>query len=637
MRRVPGSLSRLGLAVAGVAFAALAAGCGAMEAPGPYVDAGPSENDASVSADAGPSFPDAGPPPDGGVSGDASVPPDCFDVAIAPPTGAAPTTITAQAFPNGFVDTPHWTVTGTAGEEIQYDLVDGNPLKIDFLALVHGTYHVLASPSCSGPETVEVAGSTAEGVMFFLHYAPRPGDPAPPQDDPDGFLVTASSTTGNLSTRMLRTGRVVHTSISDEVGTAGAQVTLTPVDGGFPVSLFAAADRLIDGVVLDARQHLVIVPGEGRLAPYVLDRDPLQLDGVIPFAPGQLLTGKVIDGGGAPVASAWVSIGAAGAPPALVPTDATGAFSIDVRHGNLRIEVAPAAGSGLPALLAPASMAVTADGGPLTIALAAATPVTLHDWQVMRSDHVSVSPGAHVTFVAAAAGAGKIAQAGVFRDVPASETRVRIDADDSGKLPDLVLPAARYDVVVEPRAATQNDVMAVTTVDLSGASGMVTRVLETVPPVQFGVQVLDADGVTKIAGAHVSAIGQGRLGVQKGEAVVVDADENGLVVAIPGAPEMIYDVVVDAPRTAGSGAVRARARKRIDSAHAAPIEDIRLPPAVQLSGVLERSGNNPAAGVTVSVRCGGQGCPDSSFVYAETVTDAQGKFRLAVPDLTRAP
>jgi hypothetical protein len=308
-----------------------------------------------------------------------------------------------------------------------------------------------------------------------------------------------------------------------------------------------------------------------------------------------------------------------------------------VRHGDLRIEVEPAPGSGMPALLAPPTMHVTSDGGPLTIALATAAPVTLHDWQVTRSDHVSVSPGAHVTFVASAVGVGKIAQAGVFRDVPASETRVRVEADDNGKLPDLQLPASSYDVIIEPRAATQNDVMAVTTIDLSGETGTVTRTLETVAPVGFGVQVFDSDGVTRISGAHVSAIGQGRLGVEKGDAVVVDADENGLVVAIPGAPQMIYDVVVDAPRTVGSGVVRARARKRIDAAHAAPVEEIRLPPAVQLTGTLVRPDSSPAAGVTVSVRCGEQACPDPDFVYAETVTDAQGRFRLAVPDLTRVP
>jgi hypothetical protein len=42
-----------------------------------------------------------------------------------------------------------------------------------------------------------------------------------------------------------------------------------------------------------------------------------------------------------------------------------------------------------------------------------------------------------------------------------------------------------------------------------------------------------------------------------------------------------------------------------------------------------------AAGVTVSVHCGGLGCPDPDFVYAETTTDADGAFHLAVPDLPR--
>ena len=127
---------------------------------------------------------------------------------------------------------------------------------------------------------------------------------------------------------------------------------------------------------------------------------------------------------------------------------------------------------------------------------------------------------------------------------------------DGGKLPDTILPAARYDVVVEPQVATQNDVLAVTTVDLSGASGTVTRTLETTLPASFGVRVVDADGVTPVAGAHVTSTAQGRLGVQKGQAVVVDADENGLVVAVPGAPAMVYDVVVEAPRgsaIAGAG------------------------------------------------------------------------------------
>jgi hypothetical protein len=624
------------------------AACGASNLPGDddYADGGPGTPDADVNpADASP-YEDAPISPDANPIGDAGeidATPACFNVVVTTPTEPAPTEVFARAEGEAFLPPPVWRVTGPVGENVPFSSVDAR--HIHFTSGVHGVFQVVAEPACA-PQTVELAASSREYVTFYFRYTPRPAEGVPPQEDPNGIeVVTETPELTFLDPpHWLTRARPIHATISGEVGVLGAQVTFLPAGPvGWPLSLYANLQRELNGQVVDGTQTLLVVPGDGHLAPYSLLRQPQELDlPSIPFAPGQQLTGTIVDAHDAVVPDTWISVGAERLPPALVKTDSEGKFALDVRSGNLRFEVAPAPGTGLASLVAEPALQVRVDGGPVRIALADATPVTLSGWKVKAADHTTFLGGAHVTFVAQV-GAGKIIQGGVTHVVPASETRVRVDTDASGLLPDVTLPAARYDVVVEPPVATATDVLAVTSLDLRGVTPA-PGVLSTVAPVTFALEIVDVDG-QPLRQARVTAVAQGRFGVQKGEALRADADDVGKVVAIAGPPGMVYDLVVDAPR--GSVTPRARARVRVDSELLLPMVPLRVqmpPVTVVHSKLLKADHLHGAAGVTVSVHCGGIGCPDPDFVYAETTTsfdldpaapDTSGEFSLAVPDLPR--
>jgi hypothetical protein len=639
------------LVLAALVAAVVLAGCGAGFPVGTGSDGGGDDDSpdaASIPSDAS-DVPDAeyqpdGPPPptDGGDGTDAT--PACFTIVITAPTEPAPTEVQARAEGEGFLGAPTWRVTGPLGENVPFSYDDAR--HIHFTSGVHGVFEVTTSQACA-TQTVELASSPREYVTFYLRYTPRPAEGVPPQEDPNGIEVVTE--TAELSfldpPHWLTRAHPVHATISGEVGVLGAQVTFVP-DGpvGWPVSLYADLQRVVSGPVLDVAQTLVIVPGDGTLAPYTLRRAPQELDLTsIPFARGTRLTGTIVDAHDLPVADTWISVGADRLPPALVKTDADGSFALDVRSGNLRFEVAPAAGSGKAALVAEPDLQVRVQGGPVRIALADASPTTLTGWQVKSSEGAFLG-GAHVTFVAQV-GAGTITQGGVTKVVPATETRVRVDTDAAGKLPDVTLPAARYDVVVEPPVATSTDVLSVTSLDLRAATTPAPGTFTTVAPVGFALELVDADGVA-LSHARVTAVAQGRFGVQKGAALHAQADDVGNVFAMSGPPGMVYDLVVDGPQD--STTLRARARVRVDSATLLPMVPLRvkLPPVTIVhSRLLKADHTHGAAGVTVSVHCGGIGCPDPDFVYAETTTSADlsttssiaesGTFSLAVPDLPR--
>jgi hypothetical protein len=341
----------------------------------------------------------------------------------------------------------------------------------------------------------------------------------------------------------------------------------------------------------------------------------LQLDA------GEPLTGVVVTSAGVAVPGATVAVGAGGLPASLATTDLDGRFATAIRPGGaLSIVVIPPASTGL------ARMAVSDSLGLMPPA-AGDVELRLPDVPAQAVDARVIDqtgdplPNARVTFLSATAiGSGSITIDGAVTSIQ-GQGRLTVVADAAGDLPALVLPAATYDVVVDPidvagEAVTRLDL------DLTGAPpGEVT--LQTEATVPVSVRVIAAATSVDVVGAKIHAVPKTLLGVQAGRSVTATSPGNAIDLEL--ARDVTYDLVVIPPRGAGV----ALARRAISpGAEAAVI--VGLQPAIELEGKVLYPSGAGQPGVRVEAYC--TSCtPADVLPSAETTTTAGGEFVLAIP------
>jgi hypothetical protein len=192
-----------------------------------------------------------------------------------------------------------------------------------------------------------------------------------------------------------------------------------------------------------------------------------------------------------------------------------------------------------------------------------------------------------------------------------------------GTWPELLLPEAAYDVVLEPAGDTTTGGVTVLLAAVDGASTI--DALTLAQPALVHGRALGAAG-EDLGAIEVTAIPRGLLAPSPaaGTSTVTAADGTFTLALAPGAD---YELGFDSP-------ARSHGRARVPvtaplAGQSLELPSVTLPAARRLLGdVAIASGIGGAAGVTVLLSC--LDC-DFATPLAEAVTDSTGAFVLAIP------
>jgi hypothetical protein len=403
-----------------------------------------------------------------------------------------------------------------------------------------------------------------------------------------------------------------------------------------PVEAFAGASGAFSMRLEGLRFDVLVVPVDPAHAPARFPAQPATADWAFTVPAAPIVSGTL--GGPAGLAGARVAMRIDGAPATVATTDAQGDFSLPMHPGAAAELLVVPADTGLPWLeLGPSSE--------LAGALAGAGDVDISYTAGMVAREVAPTAfdaggaplgGVRATWIARTVTASDSAPAGTVTIddalvLPLAGTaRVTASAGPDGVWPPVRLPAAIYDVVLEPAGASAaSGGVTVREVDLV-ANATVDR-LDLAQPALVHGRAVDSDG-NGLSNLQVTASPLGLLahspaaGASAGTAV-----DGAFTLAL--APDTDYELVIDSPdRRHG------RARVTVPAPAAGQSLDLpptRLPAASRLRGeVALLDGAGGAAGITVLLSC--LACDDPTPV-AEAVTDSTGAFVLAVPHQADAP
>lgn len=572
---------------------------------------------------------DAPPEPDAG----AAIPHCLMRVAITPEVLRAPVSIEAAASIDSIgltgIHSYEWSVSLDDAPLSVTPLAGG--AAIGFAAEAPGTYQVILEgavgdePCLDAVELVNVADPGVEDPAYRLRALPGSGQSLPIQELAGSVLAGGDVALGTLvvSPGVAVTGRVE----SESGAPLAAYVRAVPRGAAVPwrVEGFSGADGALSLRLEDARHDVLVVPvsSAGGHAPVLLT-DVLAAPSWtlrVPAAP-ELAGTVVAHQEPLPVAGAQVAVHGHGMPAVLATTDADGAFTAPVRAGGAGITVVPLADSGLPWLELPYASGLDGSAGSVEIA---------YDPGLERVTFTATSPApmphARVTWIARPIpGAGTLSGANQS-PVPLTGTlRLPVSADAAGAWPEISLPRALYDVILEPADPGADHGVTLIEVDLRAGE---PPALTPAAAATLTGAVVDADGAA-VAGAEVVAVPAGLLAQSPDAgASAVTAEDGSFALAVTGGGS--YELVLDS--LAGNhGRVR-RPASAPAPGQVMDLGEIPLPRAFAATGrlVLHPSGA-AASGVTVQLVCAACAGPEAVPV-AEAVTDAFGSFALRVPAL----
>jgi hypothetical protein len=378
---------------------------------------------------------------------------------------------------------------------------------------------------------------------------------------------------------------------------------------------------------------VLVVPVDPAHAPARFPAQSATADWSFTVPAAATVSGTIRGPGGALLQGARVAVGIDGAPATVATTDAQGVFSLPVRAGAAAELLVIPADTDLPWLeLGPSSELAGAltSAGVLDISY---TPgLVAHEFAPTALDADGAPLGdVRATWIARAVTASDSAPAGTVTIggdalvLPLTgAARVTAVAQPDGAWPTVRLPAAIYDVVLEPASGSAaSGGVTVQVVDLVENPSVDT--LSLAQPALVRGQAVDSDG-NGLSNLHITASPLGLLAHSPAAGAAASTAVDGAF-ALSLAPGTDYELVIDSPD-------RRHGRARVFVTAPAAGQDLDLPPtrlpaASRLRGevaLLEGAGG--AAGITVLLSC--LGCDDPTPV-AEAVTDSTGAFVLAVP------
>jgi hypothetical protein len=524
-----------------------------------------------------------------------------------------------------------WDVYLADGTPVPYTPQTPDEQRITIEATTPGVYRVDLAGAMGGTpcaptgESVTLAPAGAVMIPYRLRFVPAPGQPAVIHERTESIITGIDNDLGRIT---LPGGIPIAGEIRTAAGAPVAAYVRATRSDAAPVETFADAAGAFSMRLDSARYDVLVVPGDGAaLAPARFPAQPISTAWTLTLPPARLATGTALDPAGQPLAGARVALQIDGAPAAVAITDAQGAFAVPVSPGSAAaLLVVPPVETGLPWLAlddSPALAAALAAGTPLAIAYDAALRV--HTVAPVARDAGGASlAGVRATWIARSIAApGTLTTGQDPLTLPLTgATRVTATAGQDGTWPALRLPAAAYDVVLEPAADTAAGGVTVVPVNVDGETSVDALAL-TQPALVRG-RVVDAGG-DGLARTQVTATPRGLLAASPAAGAVALTAGNGTFV-LTLAPGAEYELAIDsATRQHGRTRVSVTAPPAGQSIDLAPVA---LSPAVRVSGDVAITSGAGAAGVTVLLTC--LDC-DFAAPLAEAVTDGTGAFVLAVP------
>lgn len=376
---------------------------------------------------------------------------------------------------------------------------------------------------------------------------------------------------------------------------------------GFADASGVAAVQLVPGLY-----SVLVVPSQGDIAPRRISGwSPgavLQLDAGVP------VTGTVLGPSGAALAGATVRVVSDGVPSTMAITAPDGSFDLHAAPGvTVGIEVTPPAASGLPRLLA--STPALLQGTPLQILYAANTaPVDLGGTTVRRAE--AALAGARLSAVGSLPAVGMVT-VGASSVTASGEVRLTATADAAGVLPAMLVPPAQLSAVIE---AAPGDLAVVALDTTAGAPAS----LDAPAMRLITTAVLDGSGAG-LPGAVLDLVPSGALAMAMAPALRLTAQSGGVISSrLPDGGH--YALRFQDPL--GRGAPLTVSERLIT----AIATSYQLPPALRLQGSLRLDGTMTLSGASVQILCASCTGIDRALPLIEAVSDAAGRFTLAVPD-----
>lgn len=534
----------------------------------------------------------------------------------------APATVVARADLDGSsgVSTYTWSIRKRdTGADIPFTPLASNMQDIQFEAATSGVYDVSAiagGSSCNsffGPFNVSEPGANSRPVR--IRMVPPTSIAAPPQER----IITV---TGGAD---FAAGIVTLDAGSTYPVQVRAAQTSAPVPGYLRFTSRATPDAVVEAFadqsgnasvrLIPGRYDVLVVPTSSSYPPRLFsDWDPLlqqlQMDG------GIQLGGSVLDASGTGVGGARVSLVSNGVPSTVATTATDGTFTLRWReYASIeKLTVTPGPGSDLPRLDA-------------QVEIGAQTTLVLRHASVPSSDvantlvRVGGSPAASTDVLVDLT----LPMAGTIRDAGGTNVlaqatgshRATLRTDATGRLPAAGFVNGTGGVFIASAGAGATSAVSL---PLGGT-------IDAAAPVSVSGRVMRSAGGVR-AGARVRATLTGAL-AHTGAPIpgtFTGADGRFTLSLAAGAS---YALTLSDPTADDAALV-------VDLASAATqdLGDRTLPAALTVSGEVRASGQSVGArSVGIAALCH-LACTgiDRSRPLGDAVTDAAGRFAVAVPD-----
>jgi hypothetical protein len=505
------------------------------------------------------------------------------------------------------------------GAEVPISVGEGS-VAIDFAVAAPGVYIVrvdLASGVCSSAiAPINIAAPGALSTKLRLRVVPPPASGAPSMEK---LIDVRGGAPVDRGVETIDSGVVEHPVVLGPSGGVPAYLQFAPAGApdaiveAFSDGSGAAAVRLVS-----QPYAVLVIPSVDGVAPRRFTGwqpgQALQLDA------GSAVSGTVKDPSGALLEGAVVRLTSDGVPSTLAPTGGDGGFALHAALGaTATIEVAPPAVSGLPRLIA--TLATTELAVPLHIRYVTnlAPPVDLAGMVLQRGG--APLAGARLSVVGTLPVVGMVT--GRTASVPASgEIRAAATAGQDGALPALRVAVSAAGAPLSAVIEAAPGDLAVVALDTSSGGAPASLDAPDMPPVATAVQ--DGGGAG-LPGTVVDLVPTGALAMVNAPTLRLAAGAGGVIATtLPFGGH--YELRFADPQ--GRGAPLIVGDREITAIAAV----YQLPAALQISGTLRLDGSLALPNAAVQILC--QNCSgiERSLPLVEVLSDAAGRFALAVPD-----
>jgi hypothetical protein len=532
-----------------------------------------------------------------------------------------------------------WTWSAVHGDGLGTDVpvtsLDPQNTEVELPIEKEGLYQLSASAS------VRTVPCTATAIAFATASERRLGQYRVRLTPPAGKFPVQETQVQVMAGKplnqvlMLQQGQPVTFQPRDEAGTHGiaSYVRVSQLGSSLAVEGHTGHADFKPPLLAVLRYDVLFVPDE-EIAPYVvLGQTPAMLN-VLPqkLSPGAALTGKLVDGGGAPLRDGRVILRAGPLTSTVGASDVTGAFALRVRAGQFALTASPPPASGLPELtLAPENGLTIGEvpaAGTIEVKWAAITPAPVGLLITSAAGPPAVGARVRLERVEPLAAAGTMSYtppsgAPVNRPIPGYvKVTGQVAADGTSNLPPV--PPGSYRLLIIPSDADRTSALTSVALDVP-AGGVSGKMVKLSTRARLRGTLLPAEA----AGTRIYATPQEMDPPRPVAAGVVGPGGSYQLEVDPG-----RDYVIWADPGAGKPLSRVQLARVLDAADGAQVPDRTLPRALAFTGGVRGDDNNVLPNVVVQVYCdmAAPSCLDSSIALGEAVSDKGGMVTLYLPD-----